>query len=135
MGWTRDWTAENIQLPGVASVRGIDVDNDGVISGYRLDRWPPRSLRSVSGQSSLFSIPTEGAMPYSVFVDRNRATSGRPIMQGTILFVWILRAENSWNIPLQTTNRTRASSRSMTMAVYGFAEWWNNRAGLLDPGY
>lgn len=127
--------SDYIQLPGVASVRGVDVDGSGNVwvadwTGGRLVRYEPRT-----GQSTFYALPTAGSQPYSVFVDKKRGYVWTSDYAGNNLARLDPATRHFVEYPLPHNDSYPRFLSIDSNGLIWFAEWWNNRAGLLDPGY
>jgi streptogramin lyase len=124
-----------IKIPGVLGSRGFDIDASDTIW---LSNWGGHGLVKYdikSGTSKSFRFPTEYAMPYSVFVDHARGYVWSSDYNGNNLTRFDPRTETFVEFPLP---HNESYPRFISLDARGrvwFAEWWNSRLGLLDPGY
>ncbi len=120
--------------PGNPSSRGLDVDANDVIwfsnwGGHALMRFDPKT-----GQFRTYKFPTEFAMPYSVFADRKRGHIWITDFAGNRLTRFDPRTETFVEYPLP---HNESYPRFLSIDDKGriwFAEWWNSRLGVMDPG-
>ncbi|MBK7903793.1 MAG: hypothetical protein IPJ97_13275 [Proteobacteria bacterium] len=119
----------------VPATRGMDIDADDNIwytnwGGHGLVKYDPRT-----GQSKHYRYPTEYAMPYSVFIDKKRGYVWSGDYSGNNLTRLDPRTGEFVEFPLPNPHSyPRFISLDDDGRVW-FAEWWNGRAGVLDPGY
>jgi streptogramin lyase len=126
---------EYINPERIASSRGLDIDADDNIwfsdwFGYRLAKYEP-----VSGKTKFYKLPTEFGMPYSVFVDKTRGYIWTSDYNGNNLTRLDPRTEKFVEYPMPNKD---SFPRFISIDKNGwiwFAEWWNSRLGVLDPGY
>jgi streptogramin lyase len=129
-------TGEQVRVRplGVNGSRGIDVDADDNVwfsdwIGHNLAKYDP-----VTAKTRLFKLPTEFAMIYSVFVDRVRGHVWCADFTGNHLTRFDPRTEQFVEFPLP---HNESYPRFISIDKQGriwFAEWWNNRIGVMDPG-
>jgi streptogramin lyase len=124
-----------IKIPGVLGSRGFDIDASDTLW---LSNWGGHSLiryDTKTGRSKSYGFPTQYAMPYSVFVDHKRGYVWASDYNGNNLTRFDPRTETFVEFPMP---HNESYPRFISLDERGrvwFAEWWNSRVGLLDPGY
>jgi len=124
-----------IRIPGVSSSRGIDIDANDVVwfsswAGHALVKYDP-----ATGKSEQFRFPTEFAAPYSIRADKMRGYIWVADFTGNHITRFDPRSGAFVEYPLP---HNESYPRFISLDSQGrvwFAEWWNSRLGVLDPGY
>ncbi len=129
-------TGEQVRIrpKGVNGSRGVDVDaNDNVWFsdwiGHNLAKYD-----QATDETRLYKLPTEFGMVYSVFVDRMRGHVWCADFAGNNLTRFDPQTEQFVEFPLP---HNESYPRFISIDNKGriwFAEWWNDRIGVMDPG-
>lgn len=124
-----------IKIDGLGGTRGMVVDRDDIVwltdwVGHRIVKYNPGT-----GKSDFYKLPTPYGMIYSIFTDDVRGYLWLADYAGNNLTRFDPKTEKFVEYPMP---HLQSYPRFISVDSKGrvwFAESWNDRVGVLDPGY